>query len=339
MDELQLLLANIWFVLIGLMLMLYVILDGFDLGVGVLSLFACDEQRRAVMMASLGSVWDANETWLILLGGALFGAFPVFYATVFHALYVPVTVMIFGLIFRGVAFEFHAHARNKRGWGLAFAWGSLVAALAQGAMLGAVIAGLPVVAGQYSGHLWTWVGPFALLTAVGVVFGYALLGACYLIIKTTGELQQRSYRRARISAWVMLGAAAVVTLATPVWHPQVLDKWFKLPNAWYLAALPVAALIAFYLLLRSLRRAQEVAPFVWSLVIFVCSFTGLALSLYPYLLPPALTVMDAAASPKTLVFMLTGVGMLVPVMMIYNGYQYLVFRGKVDYNQGTHTTA
>lgn len=329
MDPIQLFLGDIWFFLIGLILVLYVVLDGFDLGVGVLSLFACDEDRRGVMMASLGSIWDANETWLVLLGGALFGAFPLAYGVVLHALYIPIMAMLFGLIFRGVAFEFHEHARHKALWGVAFGGGSLLAAIAQGLALGAIISGIAVAHGRHSGGIWDWLSPFSVLVAVGVVFGYALLGATYLIIKTQGEIQRRSYRRAAWAAALMLLAGIGVTIATPLLHPYVAAKWFSFPSFYWIAPLPVGAAVAFFMLLRALRRQYERAPFFWSLAIFLFSFAGLAISLYPHLAPPAITVANAAASSKTLIFMLAGVGMLLPVMLIYNGYQYLVFRGKV----------
>jgi cytochrome d ubiquinol oxidase subunit II len=330
MDEVQLFLGNIWFFLIGLILVLYVVLDGFDLGVGMLSLFSRDEESRATMMLSLGSVWDANETWLVVLGGALFGAFPLVYAVALHALYIPITLMIFGLIFRGVAFEFHEHARNKASWSVAFGAGSLFAAAMQGLALGGIISGVRVEDGVVAGSVWDWLNPFALLVAAGVVAGYCLLGATYLIMKTRHELQRRSYRLARIAACLMLAAAAGVTAWTPVQYTQVADKWFAIPNMFYIALLPLGASVAFAMLLRSLFRRGERAPFVWSLTIFLCSFVGLAVSLYPRLLPPTVSIADAAASSTTLIFMLTGIGMLLPVMMIYNGYQYLVFRGKVD---------
>jgi cytochrome d ubiquinol oxidase subunit II len=227
MDALQLFLGNIWFFRVGLMLVLYVVLDGFDLGVGILSLIACDEDRRGVMMSSLGAVWDANETWLVVLGGALFGAFPLVYGIALHALYLPVMMMIFGLIFRGVAFEFHAHARHKSPWGVAFGAGSLVAAICQGLILGAVIGGLSVRDNRFVGGVWDWLQPFPVLAAAGVVCGYALLGATFLIIKTTGQIQQRGYRRARISAWAMLGAAAAVTIWTPVLHEHIASNGFR----------------------------------------------------------------------------------------------------------------
>lgn len=329
MHDLQLFLGNIWFALIGLMLVLYVVLDGFDLGVGLMSLFACDEDRRGIMMASLGSVWDANETWLIVLGGALFGAFPVVYGVALHALYIPVMLMIFGLIFRGVAFEFHEHAQRKAIWGIAFGAGSLLAAISQGLILGAILNGITVNNNRFTGGVWDWFHPFTVLVAAGVAFGYALLGATFLIIKTSGETQHRSYHRARVSAWAMLVVAAGVTLWTPYLYPTIASKWFSLPTFFLIAPLPLGALLAFALLLRSLRQRHEYAPFIYSLIVFLCSFAGLALSLYPYLLPPSISIANAAASARTLVFMLTGIGMLLPIMLIYNGYQYFVFRGKV----------
>lgn len=329
MSELQLFLGNIWFFLIGLMLVLYVVLDGFDLGVGVLSLFAGDEDHRGIMMASLGSVWDANETWLVLYGGALFGAFPLVYGVALHALYIPIMLMLFGLIFRGVAFEFHEYARRKRLWGVAFGVGSVLAAVTQGLALGAVIQGIEVNGGRFVGGVWDWLSPFSLVVGAGVLSGYTLLGATYLIMKTEGEIQERSYRRAQAAAWLMLVAAIIVTISTPFLHPRIEVRWFSFPALYYISALPISAAAVFLMLRRSLHRRLESAPFVWSLVIFVLSFAGLAITLYPNLLPPTVSIATAAASPKTLVFMLTGIGMLLPVMLIYNSYQYLVFRGKV----------
>jgi len=239
-------------------------------------------------------------------------------------------LMIFGLIFRGVAFEYHAHAWRKSLWGVAFGAGSLIAALCQGLILGTVIGGLTVHEQRFVGGIWDWLHPFALLVAAGVVFGYVLLGATFLIIKTSGEIQQRCYQRARISAWATFIVAAGVTIWTPLLHHYFAAKWFSLPGFFYIAPLPLGAILAFVLLMRSLYKRHEHAPFVYSLIVFLCSFAGLAVSLYPYLLPPTVNITNAAASPKTLVFMLTGIGMLLPIMLIYNGYQYFVFRGKVS---------
>jgi len=323
-------LASIWYLLLGLILILYVVTDGFDLGVGILSLVERDEAGRAEMMAGINGVWDANETWLVLFGGALFGAFPAVYAVSLHALYVPVSLMLFGLILRGAAFEFRAHARDTRVWTTAFGIGSLVVALSQGFALGGVIGGLPPLEGGNGGSLWFWLRPFSGIAAVGVAAGYALLGGTYLVMKTGSRLQAASRRRSRRAAQVMLAAAAFVSIATPLSYGYIAQRWFTVPDICFLAPLPAIALGAYTLLMRALGRGHEYAPFVWTLVIFLASFVGLAASLYPYLIPPLLTIDGAASSSATLVFMLVGIGMLIPVMLVYNGYQYLVFRGKIS---------
>jgi cytochrome d ubiquinol oxidase subunit II len=322
-------LAGIWYLLLGLILILYVITDGFDLGVGILTLLEHDESRRAGMMAGISGVWDANETWLVLFGGALFGAFPVVYAVTLHALYIPVSAMLFGLILRGIAFEFHIHARDRRIWSRAFGGGSLIAALMQGYMLGAVVSGLPVEGGAFVGGTWSWLGVFSSIVALGVTAGYALLGGTFLVIKTRGGLQAASRRRSRRAAWIMLAVAAYVTVATPLDYGYVAQRWFTLPQVFFLAMLPLAGLAAFAQLIQALNRGDEHAPFAWSAAIFMVSFVGLAASLYPYLVPPAISLAGAASSSKTLIFMLAGIGMLLPVMLVYNGFQYLVFRGKI----------
>jgi cytochrome d ubiquinol oxidase subunit II len=333
-EDLQLFLADIWFLLLGLVLVLYVVLDGFDLGVGILSLFAENERCRGIMMTSLGYVWDANETWLVILGGALFGAFPLAYGLILHALYLPLLAMIFGLIFRGLAFGFRENAERKLPWNLAFGFGSLMAVLAQGFMLGGLIGGIPVAGQRFTGDLGAWLTPFSALVAIGAVFGYTLLGATYLIVKTEGELQGRQYRNARLAACWMLVAAIGISIWTPLRHAYVAERWFAWPNFFYIALLPLAAFLSFLMLMRSLARRQERAPFFWSLAIFLFSFIGLAISLYPYIVPTTVTLGEAAASPKTLVFMLTGIGMLIPLMLGYNAYQYAVFRGKVREEEG-----
>ena len=330
-------LAGIWYLLLGLILVLYVITDGFDLGVGILALFERDAARLGVMMAGIGAVWDANETWLVLFGGALFGAFPAVYAVTLHALYVPLSAMLFGLILRGIAFEFPGYARDKRIWRLAFGGGSLVAALAQGYMLGAVIAGLPVEDGVFIGGTWSWLGPFPSVVAIGVAAGYTLLGGTYLNIKTYDELQLISRRRSRQAAWIMLASAACVTVSTPLSYGYIAQRWFTMPAVFFLAMLPLAGLAAWVRLMQALNRGKEYAPFVWSVVIFTVSFVGLAASLYPYLVPPTMSLAGSASSSATLVFMLAGIGLLIPVMLVYNGFQYLVFRGKIPREIPAHS--
>lgn len=333
MDNTLPLLVNIWFFLIGLILVLYVVSDGFDLGVGILSLGARDA-HQAALMSSIGSVWGANETWLVLLAGALFGAFPLAFGVILHALYIPVMFMLLGFVLRGVAFEFHEHSPRKGLWGWSFGLGSLLAALAQGMILGGLLSGLHVQDRAYAGGVWDWLTPFTLLVIVGVLCGYTLLGATWIILKTTGAVQRRSVRYARVFGWLMLLAAVGVTIWTPLKFPGIAEKWFSLPNFFLIAPLPALALLAFFMLLRALARGYERAPFAWSLLIFACSFAGLAVSLYPLIVPPDVTLLDAASSPRTLVFMLPGIGMLIPVMLVYNGYQYLVFRGKVRTDEG-----
>ncbi|HET8552220.1 MAG TPA: cytochrome d ubiquinol oxidase subunit II [Gammaproteobacteria bacterium] len=328
MNDVHHFLADIWFGLIGVLLILYVVLDGFDLGVGILSLGARDDNERGIMMACLGSVWDANETWLVLLGGALFGAFPDVYAIALHALYIPIMATLFGLVFRAVAFEFRENSRRKRMWNIAFGAGSLLAAIAQGFALGAIISGIPVGPHGFTGGVFDWFSPFSLLVAVGVVFGYMLLGATYLIVKTIGDTQSRFFHQAAFAAWLTVVVGIGVSLWTPLKFDYVRAKWFG-ENLYAIGTLPLCAAISFGVLLYSLRRRHEYAPFAWSILIFLFSFIGLATSLYPSIIPPDVTVYSAASSGKTLVFMLTGIGMLIPVMLIYNAYQYLVFRGKV----------
>jgi cytochrome d ubiquinol oxidase subunit II len=322
-------LAEIWYLLLGFILILYVITDGFDLGIGLLVLFERDETRRTEMMAGISGVWDANETWLVLFGGALFGAFPTVYAITLHALYIPVSAMLFGLIMRGIAFEYRVHARDKRVWTLVFGAGSLIVALAQGYMLGGIIGGLPVKGDEFVGGMWSWLDLFSSVVAAGVAAGYALLGGTFLIIKTQGGLQSISRRRSRRAAWIMLAAAAYVTIATPLSYSYIEQRWFSVPHVFMLAMLPLAGLVAWVRLMQTLNRRNEYAPFIWSTIIFLVSFVGLAASLYPYLLPPVMSLAGAASSSTTLVFMLVGIGMLLPVMLVYNGFQYLVFRGKI----------
>jgi cytochrome bd ubiquinol oxidase subunit II len=328
MDNVHLFLTDTWLVFLGLFLAFYVVLDGFDLGIGVVSLFVREDERRGIMMASLSSVWDANESWLVVLGGALFGAFPSVYAIVLNALYLPITVMIFALIFRGVAFEFREHSQ-RRLWDFAFGIGSLVAALCQGFALGGLIAGPRVEGDRFSGGPFDWLSPFSVLVALGVVFGYVLLGAVYLIVKTEGEAQQDGIRTAWIAGALMLAAAAGISAWTPIRYPFVAEKWFGGGIVSAFVVPPLFALFCSAMLARALLKRHEHAPFVWSIGIFLASLIGLAASFYPYLVPRSVTAEAAASDSLTLVFMMLGIGLLIPVMITYNAYQYVVFRGKV----------
>jgi len=308
-----------WFGLIGLMLVLYVVTDGFDLGIGILSLLTRDERDRSLMMQSIGHVWDANETWLVALGGALFGAFPSAYALLLSMLYVPVMVMIAGLIMRGAAIEFRHAAHYKRAWDLTFGVGSLIAALAQGVMLGRVITGLlPGAIGS----------AFAALTALGVASGYALLGATYLVKKTSGHLERTARTYTLASAATTVAAALVLSAGTMVISPVAHLRWQD-PIVFHgLLALAAVSAGAFIMVVWSVIAGSTQTPFRGAVLLFISSFAGLALSLFPDLVPGRLSLAQAASSEATLVFMMIGIGTMMPIMMGYNFYQYFVFRGK-----------
>ncbi|MCX6353438.1 MAG: cytochrome d ubiquinol oxidase subunit II [Candidatus Aureabacteria bacterium] len=323
-------LATVWFYLLGLILALYIVLDGFDLGIGILSLFSNDENRRRIMMGSLGTIWDANETWLVIFGGALFGAFPLCYSLLLNALYIPVFLMAVGLIFRGVAFEFHNLAVRKRLWDWSFGMGSLLAAVSQGFILGGALGGIRTDgAGNFTGGMFDWVNSFTVLMVIGVVSGYAMLGATYLVMKTEGPIQMRNYRWAMVTAFIAVGVAAATTAAMSFIHIPVARRWTTPPALFYFIGLFLAVTSIFWLLIFSLTKRRESIPFFASIAIFLLTFAGLWASMYPSIVPDAVTVQMAAASPETLKFMLAGIGALIPIIMVYNGYMYLVFRGKV----------
>jgi len=330
LDNTHHLLASVWFAIIGLFLVFYVVLDGFDLGMGILSLAAPSEKYRGAMMGSIGSIWDANETWLVIVGGTLFGAFPLVYGTVLHGLYIPIILMLLGFMLRGVSFEFYVLSSRKKLWGTAFGLGSLLAVIAQGFALGGLLNGMKIENGLFIGGVFDWFSPFSLMVVLGVIAGYAVLGANYMILKFNGELQSHAYARSKIFSLLMLFFAAIVTVWTPLQYPSIYERWFSLPNFFAFALLPIGALFCFFMLFKALARREERAPFIWSLLIFLFSFIGLAATWFPYIVPGAITIDEAAAPTNTLIFMLLGIGMLIPVMIAYNIYQYSVFSGKID---------
>ena len=330
MESLKYFLPQVWFTILALFLFLYVMLDGFDLGVGILSLTSSTEERRGMLMTSLNNVWDANETWLVLMGGALFGAFPLAYGTILQALYIPVMIMIFGLIFRAVAFEFREHSNRKLFWNLAFGIGSFAAALGQGFALGAILQGITVdAAGHFTGSTWDWLSLRSLLTALTLIQGYVLIGSTYLIMKTEGELQETHYLTAKISAITTFIGAVYLTITTPIFYESARTRLFSEPLVYIFALIPLLGTLIIFLLWRSLNAQQERQPFVWTLLLFLLSFVGLGLVVFPYIIPTEITIYEAAASPSSLVFMIIFIGFLIPIMLAYNIYQYVVFRGKV----------
>jgi cytochrome d ubiquinol oxidase subunit II len=326
------LLPHIWFFLLGLILLLYVVLDGFDLGVGILSLGYGDEDQRSLILGSIGPVWHANLTWLVVLGGLLFGAFPLAYGLILSALYIPIFLMLVGLILRAVSLEFRVEAQDQKAWSLVCGWGSLLAAAAQGLVLGGLLNGLKITGQNFGGGVWDWLQPFPILVAAGLVCGYGLLGATYLICKTEGEIQGRSYRQARVAAVLVLLAMLVLGFWAFLKLPQLTPGWL----GWSLLYLLVFILLIAGLL-HSLQQSQELAPFLWSTAVFLVAGGGLAASLYPCIILPGVTIAAAAAPGLTLKIMLVVVGLLLPVMLIYNAYLHRVFRGKSregDYGYG-----
>ena len=305
-------------------------LDGFDLGVGILSLTASSEERRGILMTSLSNVWDANETWLVLMGGALFGAFPLAYGTILQALYIPIMVMLFGLIFRAVAFEFREHSDNKFIWNLAFGIGSLLAAVGQGFALGGVIEGIDVDAsGHFIGGNWDWLSWQTVLVAITLIQGYVLIGSTYLINKTEGDLQEIHFSTAKLAAFTTLIGAILITITTPIFYISVRTRLFSPPLAYIFALIPILGVLLVTLLLRSIEERRERRPFIWAILLFLLTFLGLGLIVFPYIIPAQITIYQAAAAPSSLVFMIVFIGFLIPIMLAYNIYQYIVFNGKV----------
>lgn len=321
--------------IIALAVLLYVIADGFGLGIGILfPLFPAEEDRRR-MMNSIAPIWDGNETWLVAGGGGLLAGFPLAYGIIFSALYAPIIAMVLALIFRGVAFEFRFQTRgNRHLWDLGFAVGSIVAALAQGITLGALVQGIPVANRAYAGGWWDWLTPFSLLTGLALVVGYALLGTTWLIMKTDGDLQSRSFEWAYRAAVGTLVGIGLVSLATPFLNPIYMQHWFSWPAVLYTVPVPLLVFLMAYFLFQSLAQRRNYAPFAASIGIFVLSFIGLGISFHPYMVPTDLTIREAAAPDSSLAFVLVGAIILLPIIAIYTGYSYWVFRGKVDAEGG-----
>jgi cytochrome d ubiquinol oxidase subunit II len=330
-------LVPIWTVILAVAVIMYVLLDGFDLGVGILFPFAPDDRGRDLMMASVAPIWDGNETWLVLGGIALFAAFPLAFAVIMPALYFPITVMLLGLIFRGVAFEFrHAAHTSRRHWDRSFFWGSLVATFAQGCVLGKFVRGFEVSGRQYAGTSWDWVDPFVLAVGVGLVFGYTLLGATWLVMKTEGALQDWARGKARASLFGVLAFIAMVSLWTPFIDERIAARWFGWPNVVLLAPVPLATGALAWWLWRGLARGREAPPFFAAMGLFAMCYLGLGISLFPYVAPPSITLWDAAAAPQSQAFLLIGTLFLLPIIFTYIGWSYWVFRGKVRAESGYH---
>ena len=330
-------LAFIWAGLIAFAVLTYVILDGFDLGVGILFPFAHSKRDRDTMMNSVAPIWDGNETWLVLGGGGLFAVFPLAYATIMSALYMPIILMLLALVFRGVAFEYRWRTeRWKWVWDLAFFGGSTLAALCQGIALGALVQGIEITDRVYTGGWWDWLTPFSITTGVAVVVGYALLGATWVMMKTDGAVHHRMRDLARPLAIATLAFIAAVSVWTPFQNFVYFERWFAMPGFLYTLPIPLALVFAIYKLFTGLARGQDVTPFLASMALFVISFIGIGISFYPFMVPPSLTIWDTAAPDASLKFALVGTVVLIPLILGYTAYAYWVFRGKLDPENGYH---
>ncbi len=335
-------LPMVWAVIILFGVMMYVVMDGFDLGIGLLFPFFRGKDDRDVMMNTVAPVWDGNETWLVLGGAGLLAAFPTAYAVVLSAFYLPLIGMLIGLIFRGVAFEFRfkASAARRGWWDKAFIGGSLLATFCQGVVLGAFISGVPVVDGRYAGGGLDWLTPFALFTGAGLLATYAMLGATWLIMKTDGLLQLRMRLVARTLAWVLLLFIAAISLWTPLALPQVAERWFTWPNLAFFAPVPLLVLASMIGLKRSLATvhagSNDGAAFIWTLALVFLGYSGLGISLWPNIVPPSLSIQAAAGPPQSLGFALVGALLIIPLILMYTAWGYWVFRGKVRRGDGYH---
>ncbi len=330
-------LVPLWAVILSIAVLMYVLLDGFDLGVGILFLFRKNPEDRDLMVASVAPIWDFNETWLILGSGGLLAVFPLAFAIIMPAVYFPILVMLLGLLFRGVAFEFRDAPRARKAlWDAGFTYGSVLATFAQGVVLGNFIEGFPVEGRAFSGSSWDWIAPFPLLTGLGLVVGYALLGATWLYMKTQGELQEWARDKAR---WALLGILAFIVMVsvwTPLSQERIAERWFSLPNLFYFSPVPILTAVLAWLLWDSLRKGREAVPFLSAMGLFFLAFTGLIISLWPYVAPPSITLWDAATAPMSQQFLMVGTMFLLPVILMYVFWSYWVFRGKVRGDIGYH---
>ena len=317
-----------WVFILAVSILLYVLLDGFDLGIGILYGVTRDEARQRMMMRAVAPIWDGNETWLVSAGVVLWGAFPVVYAIVLSACYLPLLLMLAGLILRGVAFEFRSNAKQMPAiWDFSFASGSLVAAFMQGVMVGALVEGLPISNGQYTGGVWGWFSPFALLCGVGLCVGYSLLGACWLVMKCEGDLRDAAYRFIPYLSAALLAFLIVVFIYALADDLRVMHRWLERP---YLLVFPAIGVMAALTMAASVLRRRDEVPFPMVALIFAAAFGTLAISFWPYMIPFSISIEAAAAPHSSLAFMFWGAGLIVfPLMLIYTAISLTVFRGKV----------
>jgi cytochrome bd ubiquinol oxidase subunit II len=331
-------LTTVWAGLLAFAVLAYVVLDGFDLGVGILFLAEHRRDERDVMVTSIAPVWDGNETWLVMGGGGLFAVFPLAYAVILPALYPTMIAMLLALILRGVAleFRFRATAWGRGWWDAAFCGGSLVAALSQGLTLGGLLQGVKVVDNAYAGGWWDWLTPFTVLCGIAVVIGYALLGACWLVWRTEGQMEDLNRRYARFLGVATLAMIVAVSLWTPFLNPRFAQRWFGWPGILLTSPVPLLVALTAFGFWRGLLGGRNLAPLLYSELMFVLCFAGLGVSLWPLIIPPSVTIWQAAAPPESQSFLLVGALVMFPIILAYTGYSYWIFRGKVRIGTGYH---
>ena len=323
-------LSLIWVGIIGLSVLIYVVMDGFDLGIGILFPFVKHKEERDVMMNTVAPVWDGNETWMVLGGAGLFAAFPLAYATLLSAFYLPIILMVISLIFRGVAFEFRFKAHHSQYlWDYAFIGGSILTSFLQGIILGAYIQGVQTTQGLFTGHAFDWLSPFSIFTGIAVVVMYAALGCGWLILKTDHQLQDMMYKLMPKLTMGLLFIFAGISLYTPLIHPDIASRWFSWPNLLYFSPVPILVLICVFLILKACRHQQDFKPFIYTLALVFLAFTGFVISLWPNIIPPSVTIWQAASPYSSQLFTLIGALILIPIIISYTILAYWVFRDKV----------
>ncbi len=328
----------IWFAIIIFSMLMYIVMDGFDLGIGILFIFNKDKFQRDLMVNTVAPVWDGNETWLVLGGAALYGAFPLAYSVIADALSVPIIVMLLGLIFRGVAFEFRFKATESHRpfWDKAFIVGSVVATFSQGVIVGSMMNGFEVAHRTFIGSDLSWLSPFSVFCGFGLVIAYALLGCTWLIMKASGELHKKMSDLALPLLALLLGVFVIISLWTPLTNSTIAQRWFSLPELFWFLPVPVLVILSSCQIYRAIKREAHYTPFVMTLLLVFLGFSGLGISIWPNIIPPSVSIREAAAPQTTLHFMLVGALFILPVILAYTFWSYYVFRGKVTSNEGYH---
>ncbi|CAI1807938.1 Cytochrome d ubiquinol oxidase subunit 2 [Serratia ficaria] len=327
-----------WFTIIIFSTLMYIVMDGFDLGIGILFPFNKNTTERDMMVNTVAPVWDGNETWLVLGGAALYGAFPLAYSVIVDALSIPLTIMLIGLIFRGVAFEFRFKAtpEHRPFWDKAFIVGSIIATFSQGVIVGAVLNGFEVSHRTYIGPVLNWFAPFPLFCGIGLVIAYALLGCTWLIMKTEGELHRKMSNLAKPLTLILFGIITVISVWTPLAHKDIADRWFNIPNIFLFSPVPLLVFALSVGIIKFSKNKASYGPFILTLGLVFIGFSGLGISIWPNIIPPSISIWAAASPPQSQGFMLVGGLLIIPVILMYTCWSYYVFRGKIKPNEGYH---